>query len=64
MLIAGRSVNAGLIGPPPNLTDVDEAGDPRFAVDFRDVYASLIRRWLKVNPTPILGERNCTIALV
>jgi uncharacterized protein (DUF1501 family) len=31
---------------------------------FRDVYASLIRRWLDVDPTPILGERKSTSPLV
>ncbi len=37
---------------------------PRFAVDLRDLYASLIRRWLDVDPTPILGERKSTMILV
>ena len=64
VLIAGRTVKGGLFGPHPNLADLDETGDPRFAVDFRDVYASLIRRWLGVDPTPILGERKSSLALV
>jgi uncharacterized protein (DUF1501 family) len=55
VLIAGRAVKGGLFGPHPNLADLDETGDPRFAIDFRDLYASLIRRWLDVDPTPILG---------
>ncbi|MGD0041201.1 MAG: DUF1501 domain-containing protein, partial [Isosphaeraceae bacterium] len=64
VLIAGRAVKGGLFGPHPNLADLDETGDPRFAVDFRDRYASLIRRWLDVDPTPILGERKSTMILV
>jgi len=64
VLIAGRAVKGGLFGPHPNLADLDEAGDPRFAVDFRDLYATLIRRWLDVDPTPILGERKTVIPLV
>jgi uncharacterized protein (DUF1501 family) len=64
VLIAGRSVKGGLFGPQPNLADLDETGDPRFGVDFRDVYASLIRRWLDVDPTPILGERKSSLPLV
>ena len=31
---------------------------------FRDVSASLIRRWLDVDPTPILGERKIALPLV
>ena len=50
VLIAGRAVKGGLFGPHPNLADLDETGDPRFAVDFRDIYASLIRRWLDAGP--------------
>jgi uncharacterized protein (DUF1501 family) len=64
VLIAGRAVKGGLFGPHPNLADLDEAGDPRFAVDFRDLYATLIRRWLDVDPTPILGDRKTVIPLV
>jgi hypothetical protein len=60
---AGRAVKGGLFGPHPNLADLDETGDPRFAVDFRDLYASLIRHWLDVDPTPILGERKATLPL-
>jgi uncharacterized protein (DUF1501 family) len=64
MLLAGKPVKGGLIGPPPNLADLDEDGDPRFATDFRDVYATLLRRWLAVDPEPILGRRDASLALV
>ena len=64
VLIAARAVKGGIFGPHPNLADLDETGDPRLAVDFRDLYASLIRRWLDVDPTPILGERKATMILV
>ena len=64
VLVAGRPVKGGLFGPHPNMADLDEIGDPRFAVDFRDLYSSLIRRWLNVDPTPILGERKMTLPLV
>jgi len=64
VLIAGRAVKGGLFGPHLNLADLDETGDPRFAIDFHDLYASLIRRWLDVDPTPILGERKSTLIFV
>jgi uncharacterized protein (DUF1501 family) len=63
VLIAGAPVKGGLLGTHPNLVELDETGDPRFAVDFRDVYATLLRRWLGVDPTPILGQRIAGLPL-
>lgn len=63
VLIAGSPVKAGLLGKAPSLAELDETGDPRFTVDFRDVYASLLRQWLNVDPAPILGERNAALPL-
>jgi len=57
VLLAGRPVKGGLIGPPPNLSKLDEGGDPSFTTDFRDVYAALLGRWLAIDPEPILGRR-------
>ena len=64
VFVAGSAVKGGLVGPQPNLSDLDESGDPRFGVDFRDVYATLLRHWLDVDPVPILGERNCGLHLI
>ncbi len=64
VLLAGKPVKGGLIGPPPNLSKLDEAGDPTFTTDFRDVYATLLGRWLAVDPEPILGRRHESIALI
>jgi hypothetical protein len=30
--------------------------DLNFAVDFRDIYATLVRRWLQVDPVSVLGR--------
>ncbi len=62
LLLAGKPVQGGLLGPPPNLNDL-ELGDPRFQIDFRDVYATVLRRWLRVDPEPILGRRDDALAL-
>jgi uncharacterized protein (DUF1501 family) len=64
VLLAGKPVKGGLIGPPPNLANLDDGGDPRFTTDFRDAYAALLRRWLAVDPEPILGRRDAWLALV
>lgn len=58
VLLAGKPVRGGLIGPPPDLAHLDDVGDPRFTTDFRDVYAAVLRGWLRVDPEPILGRRD------
>jgi uncharacterized protein (DUF1501 family) len=55
VLLAGTPVRGGLIGPPPDLADLDQ-GDLRFAIDFRRVYATLLDRWLGVPSRSVLGE--------
>jgi uncharacterized protein (DUF1501 family) len=64
LLLAGKPVKGGLIGPPPDLCRLDDGGDPRFTTDFRDVYATVLRRWLAVDPEPILGRRDGEPALI
>ncbi|HEV3339566.1 MAG TPA: DUF1501 domain-containing protein, partial [Pirellulales bacterium] len=67
VLLAGRGVKPGLIGAAPSLLDLDE-GDLKMTVDFRRVYASVLRDWLAVDPAavlagqfedlPVLGKRG------
>jgi len=57
VLLVGPGVKGGLVGPAPDLTRLDDVGDPLFAVDYRDVLAAVLRQWLVVDPTPVLGER-------
>jgi uncharacterized protein (DUF1501 family) len=62
VFLAGAPVRGGLIGSAPDLANLDE-GDLKFAVDFRDVYATLLRRWVNVDPVPILGRRDEALPL-
>jgi uncharacterized protein (DUF1501 family) len=55
VFLLGEPVKAGLHGPYPDLTHLDD-GDPIHAVDFRRVYASLLDRWLEVPSRAVLGE--------
>lgn len=57
VMLVGPGVKGGLQGPHPDLTRLDETGDSLFAVDFRDVYAGVLRDWLDVDPRAVLGER-------
>lgn len=54
VLLAGPGVRRGLHGPYPNLVDLQD-GDPRFAVDFRRVYATILDRWLDCPSRTVLG---------
>ena len=62
VFLAGAPVRGGLIATAPDLANLDN-GDLKFVVDFRDVYATLLRRWLNVNPAPVLGRRNEDVAV-
>jgi uncharacterized protein (DUF1501 family) len=63
VILVGKSVKGGLIGPAPDLKNLD-LGDLRFTIDFRDVYATLLRHWLRIDPKPILGNRDETLELL
>jgi uncharacterized protein (DUF1501 family) len=56
MFLAGGSVRAGLHGKRPDLTNLQD-GDLQFSTDFREVYAALLERWLKVDSAEILHQR-------
>jgi uncharacterized protein (DUF1501 family) len=56
VFLLGSSVKFGLHGPYPNLGDLGD-GDPKHAVDFRRVYASLLDHWLDCPSEKVLGEK-------
>jgi len=56
MFLFGPMVKPGVHARHPSLTDLD-AGDLKFAVDFRSVYASILQSWLGADPGAILGGR-------
>jgi uncharacterized protein (DUF1501 family) len=53
-LMGGALKQKGILNEMPNLTDLDN-GDLKYKVDFRDVYATVINKWLGVNDKEILG---------
>lgn len=54
MFLAGGGVQRGIFGDTPRLLDLD-AGDLKTSVDFRRVYAAVLRDWLNVNPGSVLA---------
>jgi uncharacterized protein (DUF1501 family) len=62
-LIGGNLKRPKVINEAPNLKDLDD-GDLKFSVDFREIYASLLRDWLKTDDMAILGKRFAGLGLV
>jgi uncharacterized protein (DUF1501 family) len=63
MFVLGGSIQQGLVGKHPSLTDLDQ-GDLRYGVDFRSVYASILQNWLDTPSKPILGDQFSILPLV
>jgi uncharacterized protein (DUF1501 family) len=62
VFVLGQGVRGGIQGGVPDLADLDN-GDVRHKIDFRDVYASLLREGLNVDPSAVLGKRETTLKL-
>ena len=54
MFLLGAALQGGLYGVQPPLDDLD-SGDPRYQVDFRAVYATVLDRWLGASVETVLG---------
>lgn len=54
----------GMYNKPANLVDLDANGDIKYEVDFRDIYASLLKEWLQTEPSQILNGNFKTLGLV
>lgn len=55
MFVVGKSVKGGLYGPRPDLSALRD-GDLPFAIDFRQVYATALDRWLGGDSGVVLGR--------
>ncbi len=55
-LIGGGLKQKGLINAMPDLNDLNE-GDLKYTVDFKNVYATVLRKWLDANDKEILGKQ-------
>lgn len=62
VFLAGGKVKAGLTGDHPSLTDLDD-GDLKFKIDYRQIYATLLDKWLGVESSRILGQEYKNLEL-
>ena len=56
LFISGGLKKAGVYNNIPSLEDLDD-GDLKYTTDFRQVYATVLNRWLATDPENILGKR-------
>jgi uncharacterized protein (DUF1501 family) len=60
VLLAGPCVKAGLVGTTPSLEDLDQQGELKVGIDFRQVYATVLEEWLELpSKTALAGDFKC-----
>ncbi|WP_066440094.1 DUF1501 domain-containing protein [Chryseobacterium sp. CCH4-E10] len=55
--ISGGLKKKGMLNPLPDLTKLNE-GDLIYTEDFRKVYATILKNWLKADSSKVLGWKN------
>lgn len=55
LFLVGGKVKAGSVGRHPDLAKL-EFGNLKHAIDFRQVYAAILDRWLGVSSKEVLGQ--------
>jgi uncharacterized protein (DUF1501 family) len=56
LFIGGGLKQKGIINEMPNLADLDE-GDLKHKIDFKHVYATVLKNWLQADDVKILGKQ-------
>lgn len=55
MFLIGDMLKPGIYGPHPSLEKLDDNGDLVHQIDFRSVYTTILRQWMKADAEAILG---------
>ncbi len=63
LFVAGAAIKGGLVGKHPSLKDLD-AGDLKHHTDFRQVYATLLDKWLECDSRRVLAEKYEHVELI
>jgi uncharacterized protein (DUF1501 family) len=64
MFVMGGGVKSGVYGCQPSLTDLDERGNLKMAIDFRSVYATILEKFLSAPSEAILGGEYPLLDLI
>lgn len=62
--LMGGKVKGGLYGQAPQLARLDGNGNLAYAVDFRDLYATVLERWWNISAQNVLGGRYAGLDLL
>ena len=62
--VLGGRVIGGLYGEAPRLKQLDGNGNLPFAIDFRQLYATVLERWWGMPSTDLLGGRFASLPLL
>jgi len=58
LFVIGSAIKPGFHGPDPDLRrEKLSRGDVAFQLDFRRIYATMLRTWLKADDTKVLGQK-------
>ena len=55
-LISGGLKKKGVLNALPDLGDLNE-GDLKYKIDFKEVYATILNKWLNADANKILGAK-------
>ena len=65
VFVIGKNINkAGVYNPLPDLNDLDNNGDLKYTVDFRNIYATIIDKWLAVDHHSLLNKSFNTLDFI
>jgi uncharacterized protein (DUF1501 family) len=62
-LVSGGLRQKGLINGLPDLNDLSE-GDLKYQIDFKDVYATVLNKWLGTDDKSILGRQSAYLSFL
>jgi uncharacterized protein (DUF1501 family) len=62
-IFGGRLKKQGVFNAAPNLGDLD-TGDLKYQLDFRQVYGTILDKWLDVNNADILSKKFNTLDFI
>ncbi|MEO5681850.1 MAG: DUF1501 domain-containing protein [Chitinophagaceae bacterium] len=61
--VSGALQQKGILNAMPNLADLQE-GDLKHSLDFKDVYATVLNKWLKADDGKILAKKSAYLGFI
>jgi uncharacterized protein (DUF1501 family) len=61
--LSGGLKEKGVLNAPPDLNDLEE-GDLKYKIDFKNVYATVLKNWLGADAEKILGNKYSQLSFI